>query len=104
MVAQIFGLADTATGREEFNPAFVNRVRKMEFPELMFLPKLTGVLNVDSMLRLDEMQSVFIPHLDATDSSLSDEVIKILRAQLQFLIAGIGPNDYTELREELLKS
>jgi hypothetical protein len=35
----------------------------MEFPELMFLPKRSGFLEVDSMLRLDEMQSVFSGHI-----------------------------------------
>jgi hypothetical protein len=38
LVAQVFGLADARTGAPEFNPSFVDRVRKMEFPQLMFLP------------------------------------------------------------------
>ena len=63
LVAQVFGLADSATKEPQFSPAFVDRVRKMEFPQLMFLPEKTGVFPVDSMLRLDETQSVFIPHL-----------------------------------------
>lgn len=36
LVAQVFGLADARTGTPEFNPSFVDRVRKMEFPQLMF--------------------------------------------------------------------
>jgi hypothetical protein len=102
LCAQVFGLADTRTGTPEFNPSFVDRVRKMEFPQLMFLPRQAGVLDVDSMLRLDEAQSVFVPHLDATQSCLGDEVANVLRHQINFLLTGIGPNDYTELREVLL--
>jgi hypothetical protein len=49
----------------------------MEFPELMFLPKLSGTLEIDSLLRLDEMQSVFVPHLKPTDASLGDELLEI---------------------------
>ncbi|HET8580807.1 MAG TPA: hypothetical protein VFL31_07395 [Nitrospiraceae bacterium] len=102
LVAQVFGLADAVTGEPQFNPAFVDRVRRMEFPQLMFLPENAGVLKVDSMLRLDEAQAVFVPHLDATQFSLADEVVNILRHQLAFLQTGIGPNDYTELREFLM--
>ena len=54
------------------------------------------------MLRLDEAQSVFVPHLDAKQFSLGDEVATILRNQLAFLHTQIGPNDYTELREFLM--
>jgi hypothetical protein len=103
-VAQIFGLTDVKTGRAEFNPDFVNRVRKMEFPELLFLPRKAGVLQVDSILRLDEFQSVFTPHLDATQFALGEPLCRILREQLQLLIGGAGTSEYTLLREELLAS
>ncbi len=103
-VAQIFGLVDVKTGKAEFNPVFVNRVRKMEFPELLFLPKKAGVLPVDSILRLDEFQSVFTPHLEATQSALGDPLCQLLREQLRFLIGDEGPSEYTLLREELLAS
>lgn len=102
LVAQVFGLADSATREPQFNPAFVDRVRKMEFPHLMFLPEKAGVFAVDSMLRLDETQSVFVPHLDAKQFSLGDEVAAILRHQLSFLQTQIGPNEYTDLREFLM--
>jgi len=104
LVAQAFGLADTKTRQAQFSASFVDRVRKMEFPQFMFLPKKAGLLEVDSLLRLDELQSVFTPHLQATQDCLGDEVVSILRGQIAFLIAGVGPNDYTELRELLLSS
>ena len=58
----------------------------------------------DSLLRLDELQSVFTPNLEPTRLALGDEVEKVLRGQLQFLFARTGPTDYTELRELLLNS
>jgi hypothetical protein len=103
-VAQVFGLADPRTGEAEFSPTFVNRVRKMEYPQLMFLPKKAGLFDVDSLLRLDELQSVFTPHLNPTKFALADDVSNILRDQIQFLLTGKGPNEYTLLREELLRS
>jgi hypothetical protein len=102
LVAQIFGLADSKTGQAEFSPSFVERVRKMEFPQFMFLPAQAGLLTVDSLLRLDELQSVFTPHLDPRQFALGDDVTGLLKHQLQFLITGAGPNQYTELREFLL--
>lgn len=104
LVAQIYGLADPRTGREEFNPSFVQRVRKMEFPQLMFVPARAGFLDVDSLLRLDELQSVFTPNLEPTQLALGDETADVLRGQLQFLFAGTGPTLYTDLRELLLNN
>ncbi|MBV9762095.1 MAG: hypothetical protein JO340_16140 [Acidobacteriaceae bacterium] len=102
LVGQVFGLADATTREPQFDPKFVERVRRMEFPQLMFLPEKAGVFTVDSMLRLDEAQSVFVPHLEAKQFSLGDDAANILRHQLSFLQSGIGPNDYTELREFLM--
>jgi hypothetical protein len=68
----------------------------------MFLPEKADVFAVDSMLRLDEAQSVFVPHLDASQFCLGDEVAALLRHQLAFLQTAIGPSEYTELREILM--
>jgi hypothetical protein len=104
LVGQVFGVVDPRTGREEFGPSFIERVRRMEFPQLMFLPARPGLLDIDSLLRLDELQSVFTPNLEPTQYALGDEVASVLRGQLQFLTTGAGPSVYTELRELLLKS
>lgn len=103
-VAQVFGLSDSVTGREEFSPEFINRVRKMEYPQLMFLPKRAGLFEVDSLLRLDELQSVFTAHLTPEKFTLASEVATILCDQVQYLFTQKGSNDYTLLREEMLRS
>ena|SRR2546430_669890 len=102
LIAQVFGLTDAKTGRIEFSPIFVERIRKMEYPQLLFLPRQPGVFDVDSVLRLDELQSVFTPHLDPQRVALDNEVAEILRFQFEFLWTGFGPSKYTELRELLL--
>ncbi len=104
LVAQVFGLADVRTQQPEFSPSFVERVRKMEFPQLLFLPQKAGLLEVDSVLRLDELQSVFTPHLEPTQFALGDAVSSVLMEQWRFFIAGTGPSEYTEIRELILKS
>ncbi len=52
--------------------------------------------------KMNEVQSVFVPHLRPTQFCLDDDVANILRHQMDFLLTGLGPNDYTELREVLL--
>ena len=104
LVAQAYSIADKPTGQTKFVPGLVDRVRLMEFPQIMFLPALPGALDGDGMLRLDQLQSVFVPHMEATQYCLSDEVQEILKCQLQYLITGEAlANDYTELRECLLE-
>ncbi len=85
VVSQVFGIADTETGATKFAPVLIDRVRKLEYPQIMFLPQLPGVFPVDGMLRLDQLQSVFVPHLEATPHCLCDEAQTILKAQLQYL-------------------
>jgi hypothetical protein len=65
----------------------------MEFPQLMFLPQQAGIFDVDSMLRLDEEQSVFVPQLQPLQFGLADDVANVLRHQINFLLTGVGPND-----------
>jgi hypothetical protein len=57
----------------------------------MFLPARPGFLEVDSLLRLDELQSVFTSNLEPTRLALGDEVTSVLRGQLQDIFAGTGP-------------
>jgi len=101
LIGQVFGLADTASGESDFGPNFIRNLKKLDFPQLMFLPKHKGLFVVDSMLRLDECQSVFTDHLKHTGFRLSDEVTKLLRWQLKFLTTGEYDEEY-ELYRELM--
>jgi hypothetical protein len=101
-VAQIFSVADRDTGAQKFNPDFIARVRLLEYPEFMFLPKKTGILDVDSLLRLDEVQSVFTSHLQPLQYSIGDEGAEILRDQLQISVIGRTRRYFDEVRDALL--
>lgn len=104
LVAQVYSIVDQQTGRTKFAPNLVDRVRMMEFPQIMFLPTLPGFFNTEGMLRLDQLQSVFVPHMEATPYCLSDEVQSVLKCQLQYLLTGEAvSNDYTVLRELLIR-
>jgi hypothetical protein len=101
-VAQIFSVVDPNTGEQKYNPDFIDRVRLLEFPEFMFLPRETGFLEVDSLLRLDELQSVFTPKLDPLRYALEDEPTDMLRDQLQILVTGRTRPYHNDMRALLL--
>jgi hypothetical protein len=102
LVAQVYGLQDVNSGRAEFSPSFVDRVRRMEFPHLMFLPKRTGLFAVDSLLRFDECQSVFTPHLTPTRFAFNEDLRELIRSQFAFLLTNEYGGAYQLYREALL--
>jgi len=101
LVAQVFSLMNTTTGDAKFSEEFVSRVRLLEYPQFMFLPRKTGVLEVDSLLRLDECQSVFTPHLQAMQYRIGDEIQYLLRCQLHTLFFDEAHEGYTIVQRQL---
>src|SRR5258708_11510554 len=99
LVAPIFSLEFPNTGYEKFSSGFVERVRKLDFPQLMFLPKYKDALTVDSLARLDECQSVSINSLRPLGVSLSGPVKSLLRSQLLCLMGDLYEGDYHVYRE-----
>ena len=76
-------------------PADAGRISVLDQKALVVIWRLGGE-------ERGPVQSVFVPHLEPRQHCLGDEVVKIFRHQLAFLHTGIGPNDYTELREFLM--
>jgi hypothetical protein len=101
VIAPVFSIVD-AVGYSKVPEEFRNRVRRLEYPQFPFLPA-GGPLSLDSILRLDELQSVAINNLERTDSCLSDELKAIFRSQVGFFMSGIGGEDFLGYRE-LLKA
>lgn len=99
LVAPIFSLEFPITGNEKFSPAFVERMRKLEFPQLMFLPKYKNALDVDSFARLDECQSVSINSLRHLGARLNEAARNLLRSQLLCLMGDQYDGDYHVYRE-----
>lgn len=99
LVAPIFSLDFPNTSEEKFTSQFIERIRKLEFPQLMFLPKHGDVLKVDSLLRLDECQSVSINALRPAGVSLTQDLKRLLRSQMLCLMTGRYEGDYYVYRE-----
>jgi len=96
LVGQVFSLADTNTNKEKFPREFVNRVRELEYPQFVFLPLERGLFKVPSLLRLDECQSVFTPHLEPTKFRLSEKIRALLRSQLAYLLDSQDGQSYVD--------
>jgi hypothetical protein len=102
LVGQVFGLSDPNSGIAGFSPSFVDRIRRMEFPHLMFLPRRAGLFSVDSILRLDECQSAFTTQLTHSGFMLTEDLKRLLRSQLGFMLTGEYTGDYQVYRELIL--
>ena len=101
VVAPIFSIVD-AVGYSKVPEEFRNRVRCLDYLQFMFLPA-GGPLTLDSVLRLDELQSVAINNLEHTDFCLSEEVKAIFRSQVGFFLSGSGGEEFLGYRD-LLKA
>jgi hypothetical protein len=99
LVGQIFGLADSQTKTIEFPEEFIDRIRSLMYPHLMFLPQQSNLFSVDSLLRLDECQSVFSPHLESTGYRLTPDLCDLLRSQMHFLFDGFDDGCFSTYRE-----
>jgi hypothetical protein len=99
LVAPIFSLEFPVTGNEKFSATFIERMRKLAFPQLLFLPSYKESLSVDSFARLDECQSVSINALRPLGVSLSEPVRNLLRSQLLYLMGDHYEGDYHVYRE-----
>jgi hypothetical protein len=100
-VALIFSVADDV-GNSKFSPEFLERVRRLEYPQFLFLPK-GGPLMVDSLVRLDEIQSVTESQLNPTGFGLAKEVHDIFRSQVSFFLSGLSGKEFTDWASELRK-
>lgn len=91
-------------GDAKYIPEFENNVRALRYAELMFLPEQGGVLQTDSMVRLDECQSVFAKNLEPTEFELSSDVLEVLRSQFLYLFNELDDNYFSTYRKMLAEN
>jgi hypothetical protein len=91
-------------GTAKFSSVMIDRIRKLEYPHLFFLPKTAGALTEDSILRFDYLQTLFLSHLEAYDFRLNDDILQIVDGILRFLFLKSYEGNYKILRDELIPS
>lgn len=94
VVAPVFGLSDSA-GYARASTEFLERVRKLDYPQFLFLPK-GGPLIMDSLLRLDEIQSVVVQNLAHTGYLLAPEALSVFRSQVGFYMGGNAGGEFQD--------
>jgi hypothetical protein len=91
-VALVYSAADGA-GNSKFPPDFVDRVRRLEYRQFLFLPK-GGPILVDSIARLDEIQSVAENQILPTGFALTEDVREVFRSQVSFFFTGLSGGEF----------
>ena len=99
VVAPAFSLEDSV-GYQKATEEFIARVRRLDYPQFLFVPK-GGPLTLDSLVRLDELQSIAIQHLEHTGYTLAPEALETFRSQVSYFIAGLDGGDFGEYRKLL---
>jgi hypothetical protein len=99
VVAPAFGL-ENEEGYSRVSEDFLVRVRKLEYPQFLFLAK-SGPLTKDSLVRLDELQSVAIRHLQPTGFAFSKEALSLFRSQVSLFTGGSDGSEFATYRELL---
>jgi hypothetical protein len=101
VVAPLFSVHD-AEGNAKYPIDYVDRVRRMEFPNLFFVPEkpVRGIRH--SICHLDCLQTSFPNHLDPLDLCLSSDVLQVLKGQLRLFLTQEYRGDYSEYRECLM--
>ena len=92
-VALIFSAVDE-TEAPKFPQDFVDRVRRLEYPQFLFLPK-GGPMTRDSIVRFDELQSVVVQQLEPTGYCLTKDITAIIRSQVSFYLTGLAADQFS---------
>jgi hypothetical protein len=94
--------AENEAGFSKFPKSFLDDVRLLKYPQFMFLPKGGPILR-DSLARLDEVQSVTMSNLEATEWALAADVLAVLRSQLSLFLTELSAEEFLNWRSELQK-
>lgn len=85
--------AEDETGVPRFPSQFLERIRRLEYPQFLFLPK-GGPITADSLARFDELQSVALHQLTPTGYCLSKDAVAIMRSQVSYYLTGLAGNEF----------
>jgi hypothetical protein len=100
LVAPCFSAVDPL-GVPKIQESILNRIRCLEFPQFLFLPRAAAMSN-DSLLRLDSVFHTYRAHLSPTQWSLSPDALDIVRGQVQYLMSGHFGGTFKAVRDTLL--
>jgi hypothetical protein len=103
IVAPLYSVVDK-DGKAKYPDKFLDRVRKLEFPNIFFVPKKSSEGIRESICRLDRFQGCFHNQMRPLNLCLDDEVLKVFKGQIEFYLTERYGDDYEVYRESLLSS
>jgi len=101
IVAPLYSVVDKY-GKAKYPDKFLDRVRKLEFPNIFFVPKKSSEGIRESICRLDRFQGCFYNQMRPLNLCLNDEVLKVFKGQIEFYLTERYGDDYKIYRELLL--
>jgi hypothetical protein len=99
LVAPCYSVVDPM-GDAKLQTEILDRIRRLEFPQLLFLPQAAAMSN-DSLLRLDSIHNCYRSHLEPTEWKLSSDIWRIVLGQLDFIFSGIYAGEFKAARDVL---
>ena len=103
LVAPVFSINEPNSRESKFRQEFIDNVRRLMYPNFMYLPMDGGPLTDNSLLRLDCCQSVFTDNLTSLEYKLSPMVADLMRSQFFYLCDQVDDGNYTTWRETCLE-
>lgn len=100
LIAPLFSL-EGENDKAKYPEEFVNRVRRIKYPHLFFLPKYEQLDIKNSLCRFDRISPAYLTHLEPEDLCLNKEVFDIFFSQLQCYLTDTIEGDYKTAYELL---
>lgn len=89
----LFYSVENAAGDAKYSPEFLSRIRQLGYQQFMFFRK-GGPLTLDSILRLDCVQSVAEDQLEPSGFAVSSDIAAVLKSQLIFYQTGMCADEF----------
>lgn len=104
LVAPLYSIINKISGQTKYIQEFVDRIRKLKYPHLFYIPENIAYGIRDSIGRFDSIQAAFQSQLEATRLKFNDEFLEVFEGQLEYFLTGIFKEDnaYLGYRKELL--
>lgn len=100
LLAPLFTIEDDY-GKAKYPEEFVNRVRRLMYPHLFFLPEHEQLNIKHSLCRFDRISPAYLTHLEPEDLCLTGEASDVFFSQLQCYLSDNIEGDYKSAYELL---
>jgi hypothetical protein len=102
LVIPRYGAVKGKSEQPKFPQEVVNRIRTLEFPDVLFTPASAPVLAQDGFFASHLLQPLPLSQLDPTNLALGPKALTVLCGQILHRCFGVYSGEYADWREMLL--